>query len=57
MKFPPIGCRNCRRHVRWPRWRRVAHGEHIPLCWRCFASSTLIVALARQAALLEKASR
>lgn len=46
--FRPVPCTHCNRPVDWPRYRRVAAGAYDPLCWACFATSTLIVNLARR---------
>lgn len=46
--FRPVPCSHCRRAVDCPRWRRVALGVYDPLCWACFATSTLLVTMARR---------
>jgi len=48
--FRPIACAHCNRAVSWPRWRKIATYAYDPLCWSCFAASTLIVTLARRSA-------
>lgn len=45
-----IPCAHCRRAVVWPRWRKIAAQSYDPLCWACFARSTLVVTLARRSA-------
>jgi hypothetical protein len=52
--FCPIPCTHCRRAVFWPRWRKIATLEYDPLCWACFAASTLIVTLARRSANVDR---